>query len=218
MRVAWLFVVACTSPPAAQQTTPSIATAPADASVDAPVDAAVDAELAAAPPWIFRFHTTGLILQQSRLETWTLRFTGGRATILVERKIAEQGQPWADEPQTLYIGTGGEDGFVLTTVGNAKLDLACKRVKLDVAAPTAVRKPHPRTGKFKEPCSGDPGRWVPAKTTKVDVLSCKLPDIEVPMPFAAAPGVEYLFVNDDCDQQGGDYRAIAADGSVAPVR
>jgi len=43
-------------------------------------------------------------------------------------------------------------------------------------------------------------------------------DDPVPMPFADAPGVEYVHVNDDCDQQGGGYRAIAADGSVAPVR
>lgn len=212
----WLFVIACSSPPA-QPTTPPVAIAPADASIDAPVDAAVDAELAAAPAWIFRFHSTGKIVKQSRLETWTLRFVGDRATIFVERKLAESEGPWAPAGTTLYTGTGDGTSFSLAAAGQAKLDLACKREKLDVAAATAVRKPV-ASGKYKQPCSGDPGRWVPPKTTKLEVLSCKLPGFEAPMPFAAAPGVEYLFVNDDCAQQGGDYRVIAADGSVAPVR
>ena len=72
--------------------------------------------------------------------------------------------------------------------------------------------------KYKQPCSGDPGKFAPAATKKVEVLSCKHPDFDAPMIFGRAPGIEYLHVNDDCNMQGGGYRAIAADGSVAPVR
>jgi hypothetical protein len=215
---AWLFVIACSSPSAPPQQPAVVATVPADASVDAPPDApVVDAELLAAPAWVFRIYRTGMIVPQSHHETWTLRWVGDRATILVERKLAEREGALVPAGTTVYTGSTNEGTKFALAAGSQKIALECKREKLDVAAATAVRKPHPRTGKYKEPCSGDPGRWVPPKTTKLDVLSCKLDGFDVPMPFAAAPGVEYVHVNDDCDQQGGGYR-IATDGAVAPVR
>jgi len=35
--------------------------------------------------------------------------------------------------------------------------------------------------------------------------------------FATPPGVEWAYVNDDCVMQGGDYRAVPADGSILPT-
>jgi hypothetical protein len=209
---------ATTSTPTPPATTP--APPPAVAAVDAsPLDAASaggeatpDPELASASPWVFRFHSTGLIVREARIETWTLRHVGDRAMVLVER--GAQGD-------TTYTGTATDAGTSLKlelTDGANSLAFDCTRGKIAVAAANAVRQPHRPTGKYKEPCSGDPGRFVPAKTTKLDVLNCRHPDYEAPMSFAAAPGVEYLYVNDDCNQQGGGYRRIPADGSVAPVR
>lgn len=199
---------------------PAVADAAIAVSIDAP---AVDAELAGAKPWVFRFYSTGMIVGKHRLETWTLRHHADRGMVHVVR--AEGRGPGAGEVTpagtTTYVGSLATAGKTLTftlAAGNNKLALECKAEKLDVAGAAAVRKPHPRTGKYKEPCSGDPGRFVPPATKKVDVLSCKHPDFEAPMMFGAGPGVEYLHVNDDCDQQGGGYRAIGNDGALAPVR
>jgi hypothetical protein len=218
MKRAWLVVIACSSPATAPPQQPAVATAPADAAVDAAPDAFVDTELEAAPAWVFRMYQTGLARQQSTHETWTLRWTGDRATIVVGQQIAASDGIWMPTGTTVYTGSANAEGgkFALVT-GQSKIALECKREKLDVAAANALRKPHPRTGKYKQPCSGDPGRWVPPKTTKLDVLSCKLDGYDVPMPFAPSPGIEYVNVNDDCEQQGGGYR-IATEGAVAPVR
>lgn len=221
-------LAACSSSPSSS-TTPTPAARP-DAAIanvlDAapPIDAApaVDAELAATPASVFRFHSTGSVPMPTgpRLETWTLRHTGGRGMVTIEL-MAPDGENWKPASTTVFHGTAAVDGKRVTlalTAGTYKLALDCTRDKLAVAAPTAVRKPHPRKGKYAGECSGDPGRWVPDKTKSVEVLSCKHPDYEVPMPFAAAPGVEYLYVNDDCAMQGGGYRLIAADGAITPVR
>ena len=210
----------CSSSPSPTRPTVAAApdAAPPIAAAPPPIDApAPDAELAAAPPSVFRFYSTGLVPSKAgpRLETWTLRTAGDRGMVLVERMAAD-GDAWKPASTTLYLGTAADDGKTLTltlAAGTDKLALACTREKLPVAAANAVRKPH----KKRKEC-GDPGRWVPDKTKAVDVLQCKHPDFEAPMPFAAAPGVEYLHVNDDCQMQGGGYRAIAKDAAIAPVR
>ncbi|MBA3502218.1 MAG: hypothetical protein M4D80_05375 [Myxococcota bacterium] len=213
-----LYLQACSSSPSATTTATPVAITP-DAAVDAaPAPPAPDAELAVAPPLVFRFYSTGLVPPATgpRLETWTLRHVGERGMVLVER-MAPDGEAFKPASKTLYLGTASDDGKTLTlalAAGTDKLALACKREKLAIAAATAVRKRHAK-GKYKE-C--DPGRWVPEKTKSVDVLQCKHPDFDAPMPFAAAPGVEYLYVNDDCQMQGGGYRAIATDAAIAPVR
>jgi hypothetical protein len=177
----WLFaVVACSSPPGERTTTP-VVTPPVDAAValDAPSDAGPSPEVAAAPEWVFRFNAG------ARFETWRLRFADSGAALVIERK---------DQPTLSHLGTASGTKFKFA---EARLELDCKRDKLDVVGAKAVRA-----------CQGkQPGRWAPATTTKLDVLSCKLAGFDVPMPFAAAPGVEYVQINDDC---GGGYRAIAA--------
>ena len=222
MKRSILLLVACSSS-APQPTSPTPIALDAAPMIDAavPIDApAPDPELAAAPPSVFRFYSTGLVPTKTgpRLETWTLRHTGERGMVLVER-MAPDGDAWKPASTTLYLGSATDDGKTLTltlAAATDKLALACKREKLAIAAATAVRKPH-KKGKYKE-CGGDPGRWVPDKTKSIEVLQCKHPDFDAPMPFAPAPGVEYLLVNDDCLMQGGGYRAIGNDAAIAPVR
>jgi hypothetical protein len=90
----------------------------------------------------------------------------------------------------------------------------CKRTKLDVAAATAVRVPVPRVTEC-----GNQGMWLPNKTKKVDALLCTHdPDDPNQIGLAAAPGIEWLYVNDDCVMQGGGWRSIPKDGSVMRAR
>lgn len=220
MRGLLLALAACGTP-APKPETPVVATVPADAArPDAPPDApAPDPELAAAPAQVFRFYSTGLAPSKDggRFETWTLRTHGDRGMVRVERMRPGDNGTWIPNTQTLYLGTATDDGKTLTvTLASAtdKLSLTCTRDKLDVAAANAVRRP---SAKNKQEC-GDTGAWSPAKTKSVGVLSCKDPRYDAPMMFGAAPGIEYLYVNDDCVMQGGGYRQIAADGAIAPVR
>jgi hypothetical protein len=115
MRMFAICLVACSSPstkPA--QPTPVVA----DASVDAVPDAGISAALAAAPAWVFRYNAPG------RLETWTLRYAGGDALVVVES---------ARGPIT-YTGTA-EDGASLklaVKAGATAMALDCKREQLAV--------------------------------------------------------------------------------------
>jgi hypothetical protein len=132
----------------------------------------------------------------------------------VQRMTPAPNDSWAPGTQTLYLGTATDDGTTLAltlAAGADKLSLTCTRAKLDVAAATAVRRPSP-----KKPKGCDPGVWSPAKTRSLAVLSCKDPRYDAPMIFGAAPGIEYLDVNDGCP--AGGYRQIAADAAIAPVR
>ena len=62
-----------------------------------------------------------------------------------------------------YLGTATGTSFAFPA---GKLELACSHAKLDVGCEK--------------------------KRTKLDVLSCKLAGFDVPMPFAAAPGIEFV--------------------------
>lgn len=155
--------------------------------VDAPPDApgATDGDLASAVPSVFRYTAP------DRVETWTLRIMGERASIVVERKPGGE---------TVYVGGAvSADGKVHVEVATqtAKLALVCTTAKLaHVGEANAARKPGAKKG---QPCT-----FAPAKTATLDVLQCKHADFDAPMPFAPAPGVEYLLV-DGCD---GAYRRL----------
>lgn len=154
---------------------PTTVSTPPPPPPDAAVDAFVDTELAAARPVVFRYHA------DPRDETWVLRHVNGRAELVVEAKT-----------KTIFTGTAVESGSSLkveVATQNAKQSLDCKRDKLAVVAATATIKK----------CQFDP-----AKTTQVDVLSCKVPGFDVPMPFGS-PGVEYV---QDKGCASGGYRAI----------
>ncbi len=124
-----------------------------------------------------------------------------------------------------YLGTATTTGTVTTFAladGDANLVFACATGEVRVASATAVRKP----GRRSE--CGDRGVWTPAPTQRVVALRCGIdespvdpsfpPDRREEMAFVAAPGIEFLFVNDDCVMQGGGYRFIAANGEVAAIR
>jgi hypothetical protein len=141
---------------------PTTVSAPPPPTPDAAVDAFVDTELAAATPSVFRYNA------DPRNETWTLRHVSGRAELVIEAKT-----------KTVFTGTAiDNDGSlkVEVTTSNAKQSLDCKPDKLAVVPSTAAIKK----------CAFDP-----AKTSPIDVLSCKVPGFDVPMPFAR-PGVEYV--------------------------
>jgi hypothetical protein len=86
-------------------------------SVDAAIpDAGIPDEVMNAPAWIFRFNAPG------RLETWTLRYAGENALLVVE----------AATGTTRYIGTMSSTGKLTASTANAKMSLDCKPDKLAV--------------------------------------------------------------------------------------
>lgn len=109
------------STPAEQKPAPPVQAAAPDAAVDAaPPDADVPDDVASAPAWIFRYNAPG------RLETWTLRFRGSGALVVVE----------SSKGTTRYVGTAtdGADLALAVASGPNKLALACKRKQLAVGA------------------------------------------------------------------------------------
>jgi hypothetical protein len=200
----------------------------------------IPAELWNAPAWIYRtFATAGIPIgtgtargqrDPQHLTTYTLQRHGALA--LLTRDELKGGDihgphvmgPWSPSPTKRYVGTAETQGTSVTlslSSDTETLTLRCAPATIAVAAIHAVRKPH---RKLEDGC-GDEGRWVPAATKNVQLLRCLElePDGSTdvygrPLNFARAPGIEWLFVNDDCTQQGGGWRRIPADGSVAPPR
>ncbi|MEO7093377.1 MAG: hypothetical protein ABI175_09010, partial [Polyangiales bacterium] len=171
---------------------------------------------------------TGQIRATSVLTFATLNRIDDRAMLTLEEQSAsnhlgnDRIDPWSEKAVTRrFMGSevtaNGVTTFDLFD-GTDRFALACKPTKVAVAKATAVRKRDPK----KESCSGDQGHWVPAQTTKVAALVCGDPGDEMApgYTFTApdAPAIEWLYINDDCSMQGGGYRAIAADGSIAPFR
>ena len=181
MHRAWLLLAACSSSPSSSSTVPTTPVASHDAAgvvVDAAPDApsATDGALASAPQFVFRYNAP------PRVETWTLRIAGDRASVVV--KAANE---------MTYVGTF-VDGKLAVATSTAKLALDCKRDKLaNVGEPAAVQK------RGRKGCAF-------AKTSSVDVWQCKHPDFDAPMPFAAAPGVEYFIADGEC--KDGAYRRL----------
>jgi hypothetical protein len=191
---------------------------------------ALPAELANAPAWIYREFSTGQIRRDSTLTTFTLRRHTTRAMLTVDEQVARHPGlksigPWSARSTKLYVGTVEQRHPSVRLVlahGSDTLDLTCKPGTLAVAGATAVRRPNP-TKPGQEEC-GDRGRWVPGATRKLEALRCELvpqdedPDRGERYAFVPAPGIEFLYVNDDCVIQGGGYRAIPKDGSIGAVR
>ncbi len=188
-------------------------------------------ELVKAPKWIGRRFLTGMDTRESTLETFTLQRVGERALLTVEAIRADNKDDgtydkWNKISLLQYLGTATTEGDVITIkVANRplSLDWTCKLTKVDVAAATAVRDRDP---KFKGKDCGDPGRWQPAATQKVEVLKCSTAyasDDEQPpvvdskdnLAFMAAPGVEWLWITDECVIQGGGWRRVPAKFTLA---
>lgn len=199
----------------------------------APVAPELPAEFAAVTPWVYRELQTGAIRQRHTLAIYRLHQLGDRAVLLVEEREAKSSDPFAERIDDfttrsfkLYAGTVVTRGRRVTLAladGADKLDLPCKRTILAVAGAGAFRAPSSRPARGEE--CGDRGSFRPAATKRVEVLSCLPFDKDDPDPdrkeqlaFAPDPGIEFVFVNDDCDMQGGGYRAIDPGGAVASVR
>jgi hypothetical protein len=187
---------------------------------------AVPTEVAAAPPWIYREFDTGLVVKASMLRTWTLRRAGSQAALTIETQIAktamsEELGPWSVAQTRTFVGSITTERTKTTLVlsnGSETMTLVCSPSSIRAAVATAGRRPgRPKPG--EEEC-GNEGAWAPMRMRSYTTLSCKQTDQERSslIRFAAAPGIEWLYVNDDCTMQGGGYRAIPKDGSVAPPR
>jgi hypothetical protein len=223
------------APSSAPSAAPSIAPAPVTrttASVAAPPPVIPEA-LSNAPRLVYRSFDTGVLNARSTLVTRTLQRFEDQAllTELTQTSNSSTFKPVIgpfDAPKIRrYLGTATTTGKVTTftlTDGDTKLKLDCAMGDVKVAAATAVRASSGKGG-----CNGDRGHWVPAATKRVQALRCGIdetpPDPEYPPPdrfeemaFTAPPGIEFLFVNDDCVMQGGGYRFVPANGEVGAIR
>jgi hypothetical protein len=166
-------------------------------------------------------------------ETHTLRRLGDRALLTVETLVAESQLldigPWKPQPVKTYLGTAEEKAKVvtlkLTNVADPKdtMTLPCRRTTLAAASADAIRRASIPVA--RQEC-GDRGRWHPSSTKQLQVLRC-LPFDDKPfnlddsstwesaphLAFAPSPGIEWLYVNDDC-LQGGGWRQVRADRSI----
>lgn len=228
MRAGWIALscaAACgPAPPAA---IPAATPPPAAADEDAPAPPLPDGE------YVFRTFSTGAIVARHQLATYRLRRTGTRATLTIEKQTAQaRGMPgeitlWPPPAAPVsYSGTAVQRGALLELSlarDTASLRLHCRRVQEPVAAADAARTPSDVAG--TEGC-GDEGTWSPPALTPVDALACMdagepgrpSHDTDGRLVFAAPPGIEWLYVNDDCAMQGGGLRRIPADGATARFR
>lgn len=174
--------------------------------------------------WVARTYHTGVILRSSDLATYRLTVRGQEASLVITEQRRQQHRretgAWEPVGERQLHGTvqrSGERHRFSFAEGGEAFD--CQRGPVAVAPASAGRMPSP--GADDDEC-GDTGVWS-APSVEVDVLSCrpvKAPDVagdDYRLVFAPPPGVEYLWVNDDCFQ-GGGYRRIPADASIAPPR
>ncbi|HEY5934179.1 MAG TPA: hypothetical protein VIU61_06090 [Kofleriaceae bacterium] len=186
-------------------------------------------------PWVYRELQTGAIRQRHTLAIYTLHRKGDRAALVVEQREATSPDPFVERIDgfattsfRLYVGPVAARGRAQTFAladGAEKLDLPCKLATVAVAGASAFREPSSAPGRRGGEECGDRGSFRPPGTRRVEVLSCLPfakddpdPDRKEAIAFAPEPGIEFLFVNDDCSMQGGGYRAIAPGGAVASVR
>lgn len=214
--------------------TPAAASATASATASVAPSVALSAELTSAPALIYRELNTGALPGRTTLVTHRLQRAANQALLTVETRSSENNgatlpvsiEPLGPPTVRRFAGTWTSTGAVTTfelSDGTESRKLVCEQGRVQVAAATAVRKREGRGG-----CEGDRGQWTPRATKRVEALRCGInhdppdpayrPDRFEEQAFVPAPGVEFLFVNDDCVMQGGGYRFIPADGSVYAVR
>jgi hypothetical protein len=171
---------------------------------------------------IFRQYSAGHVLKNQKLTTFTLSFDGVRASLRTQPqtlKGSETGTEWLSDPEETFVGTliraDANSMTIDLAVKEGTMSLQCSRSSVQVARANAVRIPNP---KFTDEC-GDEGIWFPAKTTKKSGWKCESEGpLWLGLFLADPPGIEHLFVNDDCAMQGGGYRLVESSGKVFPVR
>lgn len=171
--------------------------------------------------------TVGARMPANR-STWQLSLDGDHATLVstdqespgsITVALADRATNWTGSGSQVEKGPMRHDGDHLALdLESAKdsLFLRCWRKTLVVATAGAVRVPTP--GHVGD-CS-DPGVWSPATTTRIEALVCGQGDglddgqlagldgqagslDETLWRFAAAPGIEFVEVNDDCFESAG---------------
>jgi len=146
----------------------------------------------------------------------------GRAHVVLEIREApirldgKDPAPFGPLTSRTLVGTFAKDTLVYVDDGKA-FSLTCVTKSVAVAGATAVRVREGKRG-----CEGDQGKWKPGATRKAKALVCgdMTSEMDPSFTFVAPPGpdIEYVWVNDDCSMQGGGYRDVPKDGSIAPVR
>lgn len=174
--------------------------------------------------WIGRTFHTGMIARQHTHETQILRRHGVLALLTIELRVAQSQMfeigTWKAQPVTTYVGTSKQTAKVvtldLTNMADAtdRISMQCRTTTIAAAPPTAVRRA--TIPDHVEEC-GDEGRWQPRTTKRMTVLRCadddSTSDDAPDLAFAPSPGIEWLYVNDDC-LQGGGWRQVPADRSI----
>jgi hypothetical protein len=152
--------------------------------------------------------------------TFELVIDGGRAT-LVEldeqadraRSVAEADRQtrWTVATRRTYRGSvtrlAGAVELALESEGVQPLPLHCTQRAVDAAPAGAVRVPSP--DRPPDGRCGDGGAWTPAAVASVQALVCDAGasdpdgDDDDRLVFGDPPGLEYVFVHDDCLRGGG---------------
>ncbi len=213
---------------AATPTPPATASTPASSAASP-----LPEKLTSAPALIYRALDTGAINARSTLTTRTLqRFEDQALLTVLEQTVNNSSEmtpthlkPFGAPTIRRFVGSvttkGKRTTFYLADAGE-KVTLECEMGNVNAAAATAVRASSRKGG-----CNGDRGHWVPSTMKRVEALRCGIereaasidsPDRREEMAFAASPGIEFLFVNDDCVMQGGGYRFVPPDSAVGPIR
>ncbi|HUJ59773.1 MAG TPA: hypothetical protein VLX92_14815 [Kofleriaceae bacterium] len=144
-----------------------------------PADAAIDAAIDAAPD-------AGVPAAVQAAPPWIFRFHTAQRTETWTLRYADGAAELVVEAAsgtTRYLGTAvdGDSLAVRVATSAAKLALDCKHAHRAISAKCNDTKARP-----------------------IDVLDCYHPDFKEPMPFAQAPGIEYV-VDATCS----GYRSIA---------
>ena len=150
--------------------------------------------------------------------TFELAFDGDRVTLVetdeqAPRATLEEVEhaSWEVRSTRTYTGArrseGGAVMLELASPGVQPLHLRCVAQQVQVAAAGARRVPAHTGGDC------DPGAWQPPELSAVDALVCGEAtqaeadqDDDDRLVFGRTPGIEYAFVNNDCELQGGGLR------------
>lgn len=184
----------------------------------------------------FRQKLTGALPSPGKELKWTLSIRGKRVQLVAQQRSCKApplkggavagpcSQPFGP-PLVAYAGRMeprpyGVDLWVSSDKPAdgfpSELSLHCLRSVIGVLPTGAMLQPG-------DACKGDgpPPRWQPATTRDVAVWHCAVRDesngpwngyqVVGPLVFAAEPGVEWVYVNNDCAGQEGAFRLPASE-------
>jgi hypothetical protein len=230
MRAWWLVAIAGCTPPPPAPPAPIVNT-------DGVAPDAVDHR------WIFRELSVGRLHAGAWVSTYTLTFDGDRVTFDEETaRAVEHGAPvihgWRLDRAYTSIGTARRASSYSFT-GDAADAAGREPVILDLQAPGGpdpvpwIWRCDPErievapAAAMLVPADGaacdEPPVWSMSARVAIDVLRCGSIDldgvtIDGTYVFSRAPGIEHLYIQDECKPTGDGLRRIPFDGSIARVR